>query len=96
MRPDLDQIDWENRVIQVKEGATRSETTGYVSAKTKTKRSVRKVPVCKQLYNALTPARQEDGLIYSSNGKMLNPDILDTDFGQIMNSLGMKHTLHHL
>ena len=90
-------IDMDKRAMRVKEAATRSDKTGYEIGKTKTAKSVRTVPLSGKLYEILSavPSR-ESKYIFERNGKMLNPDILTTDFRNIMQSLGLNHTLHQL
>lgn len=90
-------IDLNKRVMHVKEAATRSDKNGYEIGKTKTAKSVRTVPLSGKLYEILSAAPSRDSkYIFERNGKMLNPDILTTDFRNIMQSLGLNHTLHQL
>lgn len=91
-----DSIDFKNRVMTVKTAATRSERTGYKQGKTKTARSVRKVPISDALLAELERAPKTNAFLFERNGKMLNPDILTMDFAAVMKELGMKHTLHQL
>lgn len=89
-------VDMEKRLLSIKESATRSEASGYKIGKTKTARSVRRVPISNNLYDELISIERTGDLVFSNNGKMLNPDILTMDFKKVMTQLGYHHTLHQL
>lgn len=88
-------IDIENRIIRVKDAATR-KGKGYEIGNTKTANSVREVPISTVLYTVLIGVEKKSGFVYSNNGKMVNADVVTMDFTATMKKLGMSHTFHQL
>lgn len=88
-------IDFTKRTISVNKASSRSLSGGYATGKTKTRTSVRTVPIQQCLYDIMISLKGT-GLIYNNNGKPLNSDILTMDFAEIMRSLNQKHTFHQL
>lgn len=90
-------IALKDKKIHVRSAARRSTKGGYEDGKTKTQNAIRSVPMQSIMYDILSKETLEDGyLVKSSEGKMLNPDILTMDFAEIMKDLNMDHTLYHL
>lgn len=89
-------IDFEKRLITVNHAAVKSRTSGYVIGNTKTEQSLRSVPISGQLFAELSAFPKSGTFVYANKNGFLNPDILTTDFSNIMKELGMKHTLHQL
>lgn len=91
-----DEIDLDNRIITVKQSAKRVKSSTYIISTTKTASSVRKVYMCKALYDILSGTPKTGKYVCEEDGAFVPPNILTEAFGSLMDELGMSHTLHHL
>lgn len=90
-------IDLHSRTIFVRSSARRAIDGGYEQGKTKTENAVRSVPISPTLFEILKNEDLPQGyLVNALDGGMLNPDILTSDFAEIMKNMCIAHTLYHL